>query len=192
MPFSQNDPGFILPSTSLDLEYPYNLLLETPPAGQSTHGIAPDSPLAPHDIPYSSSFPPQIASPVDDMARFCAVCSTSAPPPPPMHAPQAATFPPPGWLEIPQTVYKQKQWDFKPLEPILFHVNARPGVNMGDAFRKTFTGLDGRDDLMLLQDARVAVSCRFSVCLSYQHLPDKRADGLVSSSPGTRATIHLR
>jgi len=36
---------------------------------------------------------------------------------------------------------------------------------MGDALRKRFTGLDGRDDLML-QDARGAISCRLLVRLS--------------------------
>jgi len=192
MPLSHNDPGFILPSTSLDLEYQYDLQLEAPPGGQSTQGIAPDSSLAAHDIPDFSSFLPQIASPVDDMARFCAICSTSTPPLPPIHAPQATAFPPPGWFEIPQTVYKQKQWDYTPSEPILFHVNGRPGVNMGDAFRKTFMDLDGRDNLMLLQDTRTAVSCRLSVRLSYQHLSDKGPDRLVSSSPDTHATVHPR
>jgi hypothetical protein len=150
----QNDPGSILPFTSLDL---YDLLPETPPDVQLSQGTTPGSFLTLRDFPDSSSFLPQIAAPVDDGTRICDVCSR-----PTLLPPQVATFPPPGWLEIPQTAYTYgvKQFDFTPLEPILFYVNGRPGVNMGQALRKVFTGLDGRDDPMLLQNTRLAVSCR--------------------------------
>ena len=87
---------------------------------------------------------------------------------PPTPAPQIETFPlhNPDWLKIPQKVYNygRKQWDFRPSGSIHFCVNGRPGLNMGDALRKKFTGLDGRDDL-ILQDAPTAISCRLSVRL---------------------------
>lgn len=80
---------------------------------------------------------------------------------------QTAVSLPSNWFRIPQMPYNQgrKSWDFKPLEPISFSVNGRPGVNMGDALHRRFTGLDGRDDL-ILQDAGDVISCRLSVRLS--------------------------
>ena len=77
---------------------------------------------------------------------------------------QVTTPDPPKWHKVPQVVYSQgkRRWDYKPLEPILFQVEGFPGVNMGDALRNKFTGLVGRDDLMLT-DERLAVSCRLSV-----------------------------
>ena len=84
--------------------------------------------------------------------------------------PLTTTFPI-DWIRIPQRVYDhgRKQRNFKPSEPILFSTNGHPGINLGDALRKRFTGLDGRDDPMLPVPAR-AISCRllvgFSCCLS--------------------------
>ena len=97
------------------------------------------------------------------------ICPPLILPLPPAPTPsQTATSHPSDWRKIPQKVYGygKKQWDFRPSEPILFHVNGRPGVNMGDAFRKKFAGLDGRDDLML-QLAGDAFSCRLWVRSSY-------------------------
>lgn len=63
------------------------------------------------------------------------------------------------WVEVPQRTYGHRQWDFKPSEPIFFSVNGLPGINLGDALRKHFTGLDGRDDPMFEKKAG-AISCR--------------------------------
>jgi len=73
--------------------------------------------------------------------------------------PQPVIFLPPKWHKIPQQPYNQRQWDFRPAQDILFPVHGQPGVNMGDALRKRFTTLEGRDDLVL-QGARTAFSCR--------------------------------
>jgi len=139
---SQNIPESILPPASPDLAYLHELLLETPSDLLSSQ-VAPNS-LVLHGAPGSSSFPPQIPTSVDDRAFYA-----------------------PNWRKIPQEVYNhgRKQWGFTPSEPILFPVNGCPGLNMGDALRKRFTGLDGRDDLVL-QDARGAISCRLLVRLS--------------------------
>jgi len=151
---SQNVPELVSPFTSLDLEYLYGFFLETPPDMPSDQGVTP-----------SSSQDPQIADPVDDRARLCPFCSLSIPPPPSI--PQTVTFPPINWCRIPQEPYDygHKQWDYTPLTPIPFSVNGSPGVNMGDALGKRFTGLDGWDE-RVLQDASRAISCHFSVCLS--------------------------
>jgi len=78
---------------------------------------------------------------------------------------QAATFPP-NWRKIPQEAYNygRRQWDFTPSETIFFSVNGRPGVNVGDALRKAFADLDGRDD-QVLQNMGSSISCRLSVGL---------------------------
>ena len=158
---SQNVPD--LNSVPLDLEFLYELFLETLSEAGSAQGFTPKSP------PSSVLDPPnllaQAAAPVDDGARTCVVYSASTSLPP--LVPQAATFPPPNWYRIPQKPYGhgQKQWNFIPSGYISFEVNGRPGMNMGDALRKRFMGLDGRDDLVL-QDANRAVSCRLSVRLS--------------------------
>ena len=135
----------------------------------SSQGITLNSSLPPHHDPASSIFSPQIITPVNDEARLRAIYSVSTPPLPPIPASQAAPFYPSNWRKIPQKVYDhgKKQWDFRPSQPIMFHVNGCPGVNMGDALRKKFTGLDGRDDLVL-QDARHAISCRLWVRSSCQ------------------------
>ncbi|KAF9786268.1 hypothetical protein BJ322DRAFT_1108130 [Thelephora terrestris] len=100
---------------------------------------------------------------VNNRGKTCVVSfSPNSPPPsPPPPSPQPVTFEPPKWQEIPQRRYNygRKQWDYKPSEPILFQVNGFPGVNVGDALRNEFTGLEGRDDLVL-RDAKMAFSCR--------------------------------
>jgi len=79
---------------------------------------------------------------------------------------QTATFPP-NWRKIPQKVYdhERRQWDFTPSEPIFFSVNGRPGLNIGDALRENFMGLEGRDD-PVLRDVGSTISCQFLVRLS--------------------------
>lgn len=90
------------------------------------------------------------------------------------------------WHLIPQRPYGQKQWDYKPVEPILFQVNGHPGVNMGAALRKEFTNLEGRDDLVL-QDVGEVISCSLFVRSSCRLDSTLRiADVLASSSVGTR------
>jgi hypothetical protein len=106
--------------------------------------------------------------------------------------PQPVTFLPPKWQKIPQQRYEQKQWDYRPAQDILFPVNGQPGVNMGEAFRKRFAALEGRDDLVL-QIARTAFSCRIWVCSSCQlDLILARTDVPVLSTLGIRSTNHPR
>lgn len=66
------------------------------------------------------------------------------------------------WVQVPQRVYDlgPRQWAFERSEPISFSVNGFPGMNMQEAYRKHFTGLDGRDDPMFRNSAG-AISCRF-------------------------------
>lgn len=158
MPPSQNVPELLLPSTSLDLENIYELILGTP----------------------WDAFPPQIATLTDDRVGLCAACSASTSLPPPIPSPQATAFPPPNWRKIPQKAYDhgRKQWYYTPLKSISFSVNGRLGVNMGNALRKRFTDLDGRDDLVL-QDASRAISCRSSVRSSRYLPPRVRVDRAV-------------
>ena len=160
---------------------------------RSSQRITPSSFLPPHYDPAPSIFSPQTVIPVNDEARPCVIYSVSPPPLPPMPASQTAPSYPSNWRKIPQTIYDhgKKQWDFRPSEPIVFHSNGRPGVNMGDAFRKKFTDLDGRDDLVL-QDAPAAISCRLWVRFLCQLLPRARVDGFVNSSPGTLSIAHPR
>ena len=136
---------------------------------------------------------PQIVTPVDDDAGLRATCSVTTSLLPPIHSSQMAPSYPPNWRRIPQNVYDYgwKQLDFRPSDPILFRVNGYPGVNMGDALRKKFTGLDGRDDL-ILQDAQDVISCRLWVRSSCQLSLRIRVDGLVNSLPGTRAIVRPR
>ena len=126
-------------------------------------------------------------------ATMCAVCSSSiSPPPSPPPSPQITLFLPPKWHEIPQRLYEhgRKQWDHRPSDPILFQMKGSPGVNMGNALRKKFAGLEGRDDLVL-QDAKKAISCRFLVRLSFT-LRRERSDKSASSSPDIRPTSRPR
>ena len=152
--------NFPEPSTStsldFDLEYLYKSIMETPLDAQPTEDIPPDSSL--FRDPDPSRPPPQTLS-VDNASTLCVACSasTSLPPLPP----------PPNWHRIPQKAYDygRRQWNFTPLEGISFQVNGRPGVNMGDAFRRRVAGLDGQDELVL-QGASSVISCRLSVCPS--------------------------
>ena len=106
---------------------------------------------------------------VDGRARIYVVGSSLIlpSPPPPLPSPPPATFQPPKWHKIPQRPYDRgrRQRDFTPSEAVLFQVNNFPGVNMGDALRGIFTGLENHDDLVL-QDRTMAISCRFMVYLS--------------------------
>jgi hypothetical protein len=83
--------------------------------------------------------------------------------------PPAATLPL-NWIRVPQRGYDRgrNQSSFKRLRTVYFSVDGRPGINVGDALRKTFKGLDGRDD-PVLQDAAGAISCRFLVSSSGFH-----------------------
>ena len=162
----QNVPDLLAASPGLEypgLEYLYKFILDAPLDTQSAQGIAPDSPSS--RVADPSNFPPQLAITVDDMTRSCVVYSASTSVPPPTL--QTIIPSPCNWYRIPQKAYGhgQKQWDFTPSECVSFKVDGFPGVNMRDAFRKRFTGLVGRDDLVL-QDARNAISCRLLVRLS--------------------------
>ena len=92
------------------------------------------------------------------------------------------------WIKVPQRDYDRgrKRWNFERLAPIVFNVNGSPGINLGDALRKTFTGLDGRDD-PVLQEAAGAISCRLLV----GHIVVFRETAgvnLIPSSPDIRPT----
>jgi hypothetical protein len=78
----------------------------------------------------------------------------------------SATFPV-NWIEIPQRNYNHgsKQFDFKRSENILFSTKDHPGINLGDALRKDFSRLNGRDDPALLGGSGV-ISCRLLVGFS--------------------------
>jgi len=54
------------------------------------------------------------------------------------------------------------------LEPVSFIMGDRQGINMGDALRKIYVGLNDRDD-PVLQDTAGAISCRFLVGSSVVH-----------------------
>jgi len=58
---------------------------------------------------------------------------------------------------------------------MFFSANGFPGMNMGDALRRQFAGLDGRDDPMF-GNAVKAISCRFLVWFFPWFLPCTRAD----------------
>ena len=145
---SQNLHAFLQTFASPELQYPSGPLQETPSGTPSTQGAPPNSPL---DAPDPSNPPLQMA------AIWSA--STSLSP-----LPQIRTFPPPNWYKIPQNVYKhgRKQYNFVPLESISFAVKGYPGVNLGEALRQNFAGLDARDELVL-RNAGSAISCRFLV-----------------------------
>ena len=85
-----------------------------------------------------------------------------------LHIHQLPGSPPPTryLVKVPQKIYNvgRGQWNFKHSEPISFSVNGVAGINMLDALGKHFTGLDGRDDLMFLnENVGTATSCRFQV-----------------------------
>ena len=191
----QNGPVSILAPDFPDLTYLYEVL-ENPSAIQSSQEIetAPNTSFPLHCDPAPSSFSPQVVSPVNDAVGSWTIYSALIPPFPPTPTPsQKAMGCPSNWRKIPQTVYGwgKKQWDYQPSEPILFHVDGRPGVNMGDALRKIFTGLDGCDDPMF-RDAGDAFSCRLMVCSLLQLPTTRRTDKPANSSPGTRSTVNHR
>ena len=135
-----------------------------------------------------------IVSPVNDAASPDTIYPVPIPPSPPTPTPsQNTTGCPSNWRKIPQTDYGwgKKQWNHQPSEPILFYVNGRPGVNMGDALRNAFIGFDGRDDLMF-RDAGVSFSCRLLVRSLCQPPPPVRIDGPVNSSRDTHSTVNPR
>jgi serine/threonine protein kinase len=74
---------------------------------------------------------------------------------------------PPNWIRVPQRSYDhgRKRWGSERLESIPFSAGGRPGINIGDALRMRFMGLDGRDD-PVLQDASGVISCRLLVSLT--------------------------
>jgi len=159
-------PQDTIPPPPLDLEYLYRVFSETP-SDTPAQGMTSNFSLSSQDAPDSPNSPPQIAAPADPAdngAGDCPIRSMSASPIP---AHQAVTFPPLNWRRVPQKIYDygRKQWDFTPSESISFSMNGRPGVNMGEVLRKRFTGLDGRDELVL-QNASSAFSCRLLVRLS--------------------------
>lgn len=135
-----------------NLEYPHAFLQGTPWGAPSSQGVLPNTPLG---IPDPSSRALQIA----------AVWSAPTPLPPP---PQAPTFIPSNWRRIPQRVYSygRRQWDFAPSESVYFGIGGYPGFNMEDALQERFTGLDFRDEPVLM-DARGAISFRFLVRVSW-------------------------
>jgi hypothetical protein len=192
MPLPQDVPE-LFPSASLDLEYPYELLfLLGAPSERSAQEIASTPPSSSQDIPASPDPPPQTTTPIDDGSRLCAVCSASISPSSPIPSPRTATFPPFNWKLIPQNSYDhgKKQWDFRPSESVPFSTNGFPGMNMGDAFRKKFTDLDGRDD-PVLQDASNVISYRLLVRLLWWLPPCARVHP-VSSFPVIRPTAQSR
>lgn len=102
---------------------------------------------------------------IDGRTKICAIYSSSISPPPlPLPSPHIFTFQPPKWYEIPQRRYNRgrKQRGYTQSEPTLFQVVGFPGVNMGDALRGKFDGLENQSDLVL-QDAKMAISCRILV-----------------------------
>ena len=187
--FLQNVPLSAPPSALLDFTHRYEFP-ENPLDVRSTQGTLSSFSTAHYDSA-PLSFSPQTVIPVNDGAGPCAIYSVSTLPLLPISASQTAPSYPASRRKIPQTIYDKKQWDFRPSEPILFHVNGRPGVNMGDAFRKKFTGVDGRDDIVL-QDTPGAISCRLWVRSSRQLLLHTSVDGLINSSPATRSIARPR
>lgn len=95
---------------------------------------------------------------------FCD-CTPASVTVPPIHLP-TTSFPPlvnfpADWVEIPQRTYNRgpKRLGFEQLGPIHFSTMSRPGINLGDALRKNFVDLVGRDDPML-QGSSGVISCR--------------------------------
>lgn len=74
--------------------------------------------------------------------------------------PQPVAVAPPEWHIVPQRLYRLKQSNYIPSESIPFQADGFPGINMGDALRKQFAALKGRDDLVM-DGAKKAFSCRF-------------------------------
>jgi len=112
---------------------------------------------------------------------------------PTLSLPSTTAFPA-NWFKIPQRSYDhgRKQWSFKPLEPIPFSTNGRPGINLGNALRKIYTGLDGQDDPML-QNAAGVISCRLLVSFSRRFFPQFSRVDPIRSFLGTQImVVHVR
>lgn len=148
------------PVTLPDGELPQEIICEPSPAHAFYMSNSPPDSVDPGDTFDASNSPPG-AIDLEHLHGYELEGRIS--PPTSIATPPPATFLPPGWYRIPQTVYDfgTKQYDFEPLESIIFHVDGCPGQNMGDALRNQFPGLCGRDDLVL-QEARGAISCRMS------------------------------
>ena len=162
--FLQDAPVSILVFALPDLTYSYEPF-ENPSGIQSSQEI--ETTLYPSFLRYDpvpSSPSPQTAPLASDAASPCTIYSILTPLEPAPASGQNATGYPSNWRTIPQKVYGwgKRRWDYRPSEPILFHVDGLPGVNMGDALRNLFTGLDGRDDPMF-QGGVEAFSCRLMV-----------------------------
>jgi len=100
-------------------------------------------------------------------------------------SPPSATGFPLNWIKVPQKSYDhgRKQSNFKRLKPVSFGVGGRPGVNLGNALRKEFVGLDGRDE-PVLQDAAGAISCRLLVGSSSIYHKIAGVDSIRPQFPG--------
>ena len=174
---------FIYPAFALRLWYQFNLdpfAFEQMIHSDETFGLA----LLFASIDPSLPMELQPGAHVNDGETICAICySLILYLPPPLSLPptQPATPLPPNWHEIPLTPYNhgRKQWDYTPSGPVLFQVKGCPGVSLGNALRKKFAGLEGRDDLVL-QNAKKAISCRFLVGFSCQHVSLYVVDELTS------------
>ncbi|KAF9643436.1 hypothetical protein BDM02DRAFT_3123468 [Thelephora ganbajun] len=99
-----------------------------------------------------------------------------------------ATALPLNWIKVPQSVYGHgsTQWDFKRSESIYFSTNGRPGINLGDALRKKYAGLDGQGDPML-QDSAGAISCR----LLFPGYPDNGSSCQIHTLNWTRSRLPI-
>lgn len=167
----------MLPYVSSVQRTEHNSLPSLPTFPRATTAFLPANVVGNHDPRYEGTVRADsritggehsyIAVPTIPLVRFTSCLSsksyleTTQPTPPLL---SAATFPP-NRIKIPQKSYDhgRKQWNFKPLEPIRFSTNGRPGINLRDALHKEFAGLDGRDDPML-QGVGGAISCRLLVC----------------------------
>lgn len=149
----------------LSPQYLYNLdpvAFQQMPLPQITLEL-PFPPPLPCPVFQDELYPAEIQSnvqPADANNRSTTPTTRSSPNPP--SPPQPVAFLSPKWHTIPQRPYKRKQWDYRPSEPILFQVDGSPGVNMGEALRKQFATLKGRDDLVM-RGAKKAFHCRLLV-----------------------------
>lgn len=66
-----------------------------------------------------------------------------------------SSFPPERWITpVPQRRYGRKR-DNKIQDSIDFKVNGRSGITVQDAIRKTYAGLEGRDNQVLVDKSSV-------------------------------------
>ena len=71
------------------------------------------------------------------------------------------------WIKIPQRRYDggRRQQNSKPLEPVSFSTNRRPGINLGDALHRRISAFDDRTE-PVLQGAPGVIWCRLLVGFS--------------------------